>query len=71
MPTARPSFSLGNMSLNIEYAEGDSAASPTPTPMRARNMCRKFLLRPQAAVARLQNTTPTAMIFGREKRSAR
>ena len=66
MPTARPSLWRGNMSLSIEYVAGDSAASPTPTPMRARNIWPKFFDRPQAAVARLQKATPMAMMRGRE-----
>ncbi|MCY1278511.1 hypothetical protein D9M71_424420 [compost metagenome] len=63
--------SLGKLSAISENAAGESAASPTPTPMRQSRNCQYSLAIPQAAVAALQNSTPTAIRPRRLRLSAR
>ena len=70
MPIGKARRSLGNESLIIDIAAGESAASPTPTPIRARNSCGKLAASPQAAVATHQNPAPTPISRRREMRSA-
>ena len=70
MLRARERFSVGKLSAIIEKAAGERPASPTPTPMRARNSMPKLLAMPQAAVIALQNNTLTKISLRREPRSA-
>ena len=69
MPIASPSRRRGKLSAMIEYAAGDSTASPTPTPMRAMNRPMKLDACPQATVARLQAVIPAATALVRCTRS--
>ncbi len=64
------SLSLGKESVIIEKAQGLSAASPTPTPIRATARVTKLRAMLQTEVARLQKTTPMTMMLRRLRRSA-
>ncbi len=65
-----PSRSFGNMSANIEYAAGDSPASPNPTPMRVKISDQKLRTRLQQPVKKLHNSTETPIRFRRLRVSA-
>jgi hypothetical protein len=69
--TARGSCSRGNRSASIEYVAGPTQASPPPTPMRARNSCKKVWASPHNAVAPLHSATPIPMIRRRLLRSTK
>jgi hypothetical protein len=64
------SRSLGKQAVINEYAEGESDASPTPTPIRHSSICAKFLASPHMAVKKLQATRPAAMMERRLRVSA-
>jgi hypothetical protein len=55
----------------IEYAEGESDASPMPTPTRIAAICQNCRATPQPTVIRLQTPRPKAMTRVRFARSAR
>jgi hypothetical protein len=58
---ARPRCLFGNESAIIENAPGASVASPTPTPMRARNSDQKLFAPAHDVVITDQTSTPTEM----------
>ena len=60
----------GNRSEIIDCEAGMVPASPTPTPMRARNSCTKLATAPHAAVMTLKIEIHTTMMLRRLKRSA-
>ena len=65
-----PRRSGGKLSPIIDMAQGLSVASPTPTLMRAANICQKLLATPDTVVAKDHTATPAETIQVRRFLSA-
>ena len=70
-PMAQGRSWTGKRSESIDWLAGMVPASPTPTPMRARNSCQKFTTAPHRAVMVLKSAMHTTMMLRRLRRSAR
>src|SRR5450631_1221445 len=68
-PNALPSLESGKLSVMMEYAAGDRAASPTPTPTRAMKSWLAVRANPHEVAIIDQINTPAAMIARRLCRS--
>ena len=69
-PIAVARWPGGKLSVIMDTAAGASAASPTPTNIRATNSAAKECTNPHAHVATLHSTTPVTMTRRRECASA-
>ena len=63
--SARVRQARGAVSLKSATEGEEPAASPMPTPIRARKRCVKFIATPPTAVIRLQTKSPAATTLRR------